>query len=294
MKHTLRPRTGIPALLLMMSGALLLSEPAAADRGRDAGHFGSAPSQRSAPRAPSRSHSASPRSSGGIIRSRPEGRAAPRPRPEAYRGIGDRSFDRDRRPSGDRTYDRDRRPSGDRRVTGDRRPTYDRRPDRDHRHPDYRRPYDYRPPHYRPPTVYHPPHTTVILGNRPYRRYGNVIYVRPFRGSYPRYRRIYHSHDLFGWIAFTAITLALIDSLNDAQEREHELAVLRATRVPIGETVVWEEDDAYGSVTPVWEGRSDTGQYCREFQQEVTIGGKTEQAWGTACLRPDGSWEIVQ
>lgn len=32
---------------------------------------------------------------------------------------------------------------------------------------------------------------------------------------------------------------------------------------------------------------------CREFQQTVTIGGRTEQAYGTACRQADGTWMIV-
>jgi surface antigen len=36
-----------------------------------------------------------------------------------------------------------------------------------------------------------------------------------------------------------------------------------------------------------------TGAYCREFQQTVTIGGKTESAYGTACRQPDGTWKVV-
>jgi hypothetical protein len=34
-------------------------------------------------------------------------------------------------------------------------------------------------------------------------------------------------------------------------------------------------------------------EYCREYTKNVYIGGRTEQAYGTACYRPDGSWEIV-
>jgi hypothetical protein len=34
-------------------------------------------------------------------------------------------------------------------------------------------------------------------------------------------------------------------------------------------------------------------EYCREYTKTVRIGGRTEQAYGTACYRPDGSWEIV-
>lgn len=36
------------------------------------------------------------------------------------------------------------------------------------------------------------------------------------------------------------------------------------------------------------------GRYCREFVQSVRIGGKVEEAYGTACRQPDGSWEMVR
>ena len=35
------------------------------------------------------------------------------------------------------------------------------------------------------------------------------------------------------------------------------------------------------------------GEQCREFQQTITIGGKTEKAYGTACRQPDGTWKEV-
>jgi len=48
-----------------------------------------------------------------------------------------------------------------------------------------------------------------------------------------------------------------------------------------------------GTVTPQSTYESTEGQYCREYQQTVTIGGKTETMYGTACRQPDGSWKIV-
>ncbi|MBM3487164.1 MAG: hypothetical protein FJX67_11125 [Alphaproteobacteria bacterium] len=33
--------------------------------------------------------------------------------------------------------------------------------------------------------------------------------------------------------------------------------------------------------------------YCREFQREVVIAGVPQQAYGTACWQPDGSWKFV-
>ncbi len=36
------------------------------------------------------------------------------------------------------------------------------------------------------------------------------------------------------------------------------------------------------------------GQYCREFQQTIVVGGQQQQGYGRACRQPDGSWKIVQ
>lgn len=33
--------------------------------------------------------------------------------------------------------------------------------------------------------------------------------------------------------------------------------------------------------------------YCREYTRTVYIGGRTQDAYGTACLQSDGSWMIV-
>ena len=83
--------------------------------------------------------------------------------------------------------------------------------------------------------------------------------------------------------------------LDELDRIQAEQAFDRATTAPVGETISWSnpENDHRGTVTPVREGTSSAGRYCREFQQTVTIGGKTETAYGTACRQPDGSWEIV-
>jgi surface antigen len=49
-----------------------------------------------------------------------------------------------------------------------------------------------------------------------------------------------------------------------------------------------------GTVTPGQYYKSDSGQYCREFSQNITVGGKTQRGYGTACRQPDGSWRIVE
>jgi surface antigen len=110
---------------------------------------------------------------------------------------------------------------------------------------------------------------------------------------YQGYGHYFYDDDAYKWLAFTAIAVKLLDNLNEQQQREHEAAQVYATTAPIGETIYWSEGNASGYVTPTREGTSSAGRYCREFQHEVTIGGRKEQSYGTACRQPDGSWEVI-
>ena len=47
-----------------------------------------------------------------------------------------------------------------------------------------------------------------------------------------------------------------------------------------------------GSFTPT-RTYTMNGRYCREYTQEIIIGGQKQTGYGTACRQPDGSWEIV-
>ena len=64
---------------------------------------------------------------------------------------------------------------------------------------------------------------------------------------------------------------------------------------PSGTTSEWYNPDSgnRGTVTPQPAYQTSAGQYCREFQQSVTIAGRAEEAYGTACRQPDGSWKII-
>lgn len=146
--------------------------------------------------------------------------------------------------------------------------------------------------HHRPPLVIHRGKPRTAPRDR-VRWYRDVVVIRPHGHWYPGYAHHYHDHDAYRWLAFTAITLGILDFLNEAQQREHEAAQIAATTAPIGERIIWQEGGASGTVVATREGTSTSGRYCREFQQEVSIGGKTEQAYGTACRNPDGSWEVI-
>ena len=46
------------------------------------------------------------------------------------------------------------------------------------------------------------------------------------------------------------------------------------------------------SLTPTNTFQTTSGQYCREYQTSVTVGGELQKGYGTACRQPDGHWQI--
>ncbi|WP_252177276.1 hypothetical protein [Endozoicomonas sp. 4G] len=122
----------------------------------------------------------------------------------------------------------------------------------------------------------------------------NVVVVRNYGNSYYGYGHYRDDNDAYKWLAFTAITLKILDNLNESAQRAHEAAQIKATTAPVGERIIWNDGDASGYVVTTKEGKSaSSGLVCREFQQSITVGGRTEDAWGQACLQEDGSWQIV-
>ena len=70
----------------------------------------------------------------------------------------------------------------------------------------------------------------------------------------------------------------------------------QAQSAPVGQAIAWNNPQSgnSGTVTAVRDGTASNGQYCREFQQTVTVNGRTEQGYGVACRQPDGSWKVVE
>lgn len=85
-------------------------------------------------------------------------------------------------------------------------------------------------------------------------------------------------------------------SMDEVDRMKADRAVNRAHTAQLGETIAWNNPETgnYGTVTPVRDGTSSSGRYCREFQQTIVVAGKTEQGYGVACREPDGSWRILQ
>ncbi len=83
----------------------------------------------------------------------------------------------------------------------------------------------------------------------------------------------------------------------DRRDRERMAQTLE--HKPSGASSEWYNPDTRTvyTVTPTRtyeESTSAETRYCREYTTEVKVGGKTKQAYGTACRQPDGSWEIVR
>lgn len=86
---------------------------------------------------------------------------------------------------------------------------------------------------------------------------------------------------------------ARMDETDRLRMQQAQVQSLEYSRV--GDSTNWSNPDtgSSGSVSPVRTYQNAEGQYCREFQQEVTVGGQAEQLFGTACREADGSWRIV-
>lgn len=107
-----------------------------------------------------------------------------------------------------------------------------------------------------------------------------------------------------GQLAATALGVlagALLGSnvgrgLDDVDQMRQAAAAQAAFEAsPSGIPSTWDNPDSgnYGSITPTRTYQTTSGNYCREFTQTVSVGGQQQQAYGTACRQPDGTWKIT-
>ena len=89
---------------------------------------------------------------------------------------------------------------------------------------------------------------------------------------------------------------SLGQSLDEADQVRHSNAYQAAQTTPLNQPVSWNNPNsgASGTVVATRDGRNQsTGAYCREFEQTITVDGKTETRKGQACQQPDGSWKVL-
>jgi surface antigen len=104
-----------------------------------------------------------------------------------------------------------------------------------------------------------------------------------------------------GWtVAAAALAGGLIGGAigHRLDEKDKQMAAEAAYRAfeanKSGEASVWNNPDSgnHGSITPTKTRQLASGQYCREYRQEIWIGDEKQQSYGTACRQADGTWQI--
>ena len=98
----------------------------------------------------------------------------------------------------------------------------------------------------------------------------------------------------------TLLGAVIGSEIGKSLDRADQLALQHETQntlenAPSGTTNTWHNPDSgnSGTITPTQTYQQNDGTYCREFTQSVTVAGETQQAYGTACRQPDGTWQIV-
>ena len=138
----------------------------------------------------------------------------------------------------------------------------------------------------------------------PHAYYSGAYYPGPYFA--PRYyvpRPIYYTRPYPRFYDAPVVSLSLFPAVvNRALTREdrtvYSTATRRALAAPVGESMVWTSDNGVGggvsgAVTTTRDGWAGA-RYCREFRQEITIDGRNQEAYGTACQMPNGEWQLVQ
>jgi surface antigen len=101
---------------------------------------------------------------------------------------------------------------------------------------------------------------------------------------------------ILGVIAGGLVGNQIGQSLDRADQAYMNQQTMRALESqPTNQASTWQNPDSgsQATVTPTRTYQQPNGTYCREYTQTVMIGGKRQEAYGTACRQPDGSWQTV-
>lgn len=101
-------------------------------------------------------------------------------------------------------------------------------------------------------------------------------------------------------IAFSVLAGGLVGGAigNRLDEKDKEMAAKAAHQAfennHTGTPSSWQNPDtgASGTITPTRTYQIESGGYCREYTQEIMVGGEKHESYGTACRQPDGSWKV--
>jgi hypothetical protein len=119
---------------------------------------------------------------------------------------------------------------------------------------------------------------------------------RPHPGGGYAVREVHHHHEhgrsdvdgVFLALGIGAVGLTALALL--AQAAPPPPPAYRVWSEPAVDPIDWNAID--DGVSVVSEGYGERGEFCREFQREIAVGGRRERGYGLACLQEDGSWRI--
>jgi surface antigen len=69
----------------------------------------------------------------------------------------------------------------------------------------------------------------------------------------------------------------------------------RAYAAPVGRPVTWSNPATghSGAIIVLRDGRNVSGDACRAYRATISVGGQTQQAYGTACQQANGDWRVI-
>ncbi len=84
-----------------------------------------------------------------------------------------------------------------------------------------------------------------------------------------------------------------LDDVDQMKANETQQAVLEKNKD--GQSSTWNNPNTghSGRVTPIRTQQASSGEYCREYEHEITVDGRKEIVKGTACRQNDGSWRVI-
>ena len=84
-----------------------------------------------------------------------------------------------------------------------------------------------------------------------------------------------------------------LDYVDRLKAGEAEQTALEKNRA--GVATKWHNPDSgnSGKVTPKPAVQLASGEFCREYEHEIVVDGRSEIAKGTACRQPNGKWRVI-
>ena len=85
-------------------------------------------------------------------------------------------------------------------------------------------------------------------------------------------------------------SLDYVDRLKAGEAEQSALEMNRA-----GVATRWHNPDTgnSGKVTPEPAVQLASGEFCREYEHEIIVDGRSEVAKGTACRQTNGKWKVI-